>query len=143
MLSGQPVAFTATLFAGAAFYVSAAEHPARLLLDDRAALAQWKPAYARGAVMQASLAIVGFLLGAMAWWQTGRWLWLIGALVLLANWPYTLIGIMPTNNTLKAIDPANAGPQSRALFENWGTLHAGRTVLGVASMLVFLWAMLS
>jgi hypothetical protein len=111
-----------------------------LQLDDRAALMQWKPAYARGAVMQASLAIVGFLLGALAWWQTGRWLWLAGALVLVANWPYTLIGIMPTNNKLKAIDPTQAGPQTRALLEKWGTLHAGRTALGIASMLIFVWA---
>ena len=83
-------------------------------LDDAAALAQWKPAYARGAAMQASLAIVGFLLGLLAWWQSGRWLWLIGALVLVANWPYTLIGIMPTNNTLKAtIRPARGRKPAR------------------------------
>jgi len=66
MLSAQLALIAATLFAGAALYVSVAEHPARLQLDDRAALTQWKPAYARGAVMQASLAIAGFLLGALA-----------------------------------------------------------------------------
>ena len=140
MLAGQLALVTAALFAGAAFYVGAAEHPARLQLDDRATLTQWKPAYARGAVMQASLAIAGFLLGALAWWQTGRWLWLAGALVLVANWPYTLVCIMPTNNKLKATDPAQAGAQTRALLEKWGTLHAGRTALGIASMLIFLWA---
>ena len=140
MLSAQLTLIAATLFAGAALYVSVAEHPARLQLDDRAALTQWKPAYARGAVMQASLAIAGFLLGALAWWQSGRWLWLVGALLLLANWSYTLICIMPTNHRLKDTNLADAGLQTRMLLETWGILHMGRTALGVASVAIFLWA---
>ncbi len=138
MVAGQLALIAATMFAAAALYVSVAEHPARLKLDDRAALAQWKPAYLHGAFMQASLAIIGFLLGVAAWWQTGGWLWLVGAIVLVANWPYTLVGIMPTNNTLKATE--DAGPDTRALLVKWGNLHAGRTALGIASMLIFLWA---
>lgn len=140
IFASQLALIAAALFAGAALYISVAEHPARLQLDDRAALTQWKPAYARGALMQASLAIAGFVLGVAAWWQSGRWLWLIGAVVLVANWPYTFACIMPTNNTLEATDPANAGPRTRSLLETWGRLHAGRTVLGVAATLIFLWA---
>ena len=119
---------TAALFAGAAFYVNFAEQPARLALNDRAALIQWQQSYERAAVMQASLAMLGFALGLAAWWWEGRDLrWLAGALVLLAPWPYTLLVIKPVNDKLKAADPIGAGAQTRALIERWGWLHAGRT----------------
>jgi hypothetical protein len=71
MLAGQLALIVAALFAGAAIYVNVAEQPARLGLEDRSLLVQWKPAYKRGFTMQASLAIAGFLLGMLAWWQAG------------------------------------------------------------------------
>jgi len=142
MLAGQLALIVAAIFAGAAIYVNIAEQPARLGLDIRSLLLEWKPSYKRGFAMQAPLAIAGFLLGLLAWWQTGVWLWLLGATILIANWPYTLLGIMPTNNKLMATDPAVAGTDSRELIEKWARLHAVRTALGFASTLVFLWASL-
>jgi hypothetical protein len=96
-----------------------AEQPARLMLDDQSLLIEWKPVYKRGFAMQAPLAVAGFLLGLLAWWQTDVWVWLVGALVLVSNWPYTLLGIMPTNNKLMTIDPANAGADGRELVQIW------------------------
>ena len=142
MIAGLLALLVAALFAGAALYVSVVEQPARMHLDDRSLLIEWKPAYKRGFAMQAPLAMIGFVLGIFAGLQTGDWLWLIGALVLVANWPFTIFVIMPTNKKLMAIDPQNAGPDVRPLMTKWGTLHAVRTLLGFAAMALFLAAAL-
>ena len=142
MLAGQLALIVAAVLAGAALYVNFAEQPARLMLDDAALLREWQPSYKRGFAMQAPLAIVGFLLGTLAWWQTGGWLWLLGAALMIGNWPYTLLGIMPTNNRLMAADAAAAGSETRKLIETWAGLHAVRTALGFAATLAFLWASL-
>jgi hypothetical protein len=142
MLAGQLALIAAALFTGAALYVSACEQPARLHLDDGALLTQWKPAYKRGTAMQAPLALASALFGVIAWWQTGEWRWLVGGAFILANWPFTFLVIMPTNNTLLGLDAASSDPRRRALIEKWGRLHAGRTALGIAATLWFLAASL-
>src|SRR4029077_5837533 len=141
MLAGQLALIAAALFTGAALYVSACEQPARLHLDDGALLTQWKPAYKLGTMMQAPLAIVGALLGVIAWWQTGDWRWLLGGAIILLNWPYTFLVIMPVNNALLALE-TGGNPRARELVEKWGRLHAGRTALGILDTVIFFWASL-
>jgi anthrone oxygenase-like protein len=89
--------------------------------------------------MQAPLALAGCVLGLIAWWQTKEWGFLIGAIAMIANWPWTLLGIAPINNALMATEVTSAGPQSRALIVRWGALHAVRTVLGIIATVVFFW----
>ena len=57
----------AGLFAGAAIYISLVEHPARLECGTELAVTEFGPSYRRAAVMQASLAAVGFPAAGMAW----------------------------------------------------------------------------
>ena len=140
MISGLLALTAAAIFTGAAFYVDVAEQPARLSLDDRALLTQWQPSYRRGAAMQAPLALVGCVLGWMAWWQASHLGFLVGAIAMIAPWPWTLIVIKPLNDALSATEVDKAGPQTRALIVKWGALHSVRTALGALATTAFLWA---
>lgn len=137
-----PVALVlATLFSGAALYISLVEHPARLGLADAPMLAQWQPSYKRALPIQAGLAVLGGAAGLVAWHQSQHWQWLVGSIVLLANWPFTLFVIMPTNKRLLAMQPQEAGPGSRQLLLRWGSLHNVRSALGSVAALLFLWGL--
>src|SRR5262249_51939112 len=91
MAFGILALMVASLFTGAAIYVTLVEHPARSVLEPGAQLEAWKPSYRRSAAMRASLAVIGFALGIAAWWTTGDRRWLAGALLLVASWPFTLV----------------------------------------------------
>src|SRR5271165_2667609 len=128
---------TASIFFGAAVYINIAEHPARLGLPDGPALAEWGPAYRRGFAMQAPIAVVSALLGAAAWWTTGDPLWAVGAVIMIANWPYTLVAIMPTNRQLEAT-PSGSDADTRGRLVRWGQLHAVRSALGAVATVLYL-----
>jgi hypothetical protein len=143
MLAAELALVLAAVFAGAAVFVNVAEQPARLALDDKAALIEWQISYHRAAPMQAGLAMVTALLGFWVAWQTRDWRWLAGGLLILANWPYTLLAIKPTNDRLHATVAEHADAQTRQLIMRWGHLHGGRSAFGVGATLMFFWALVA
>ena len=142
MVMGLIALALASLFTGAAFYITLVEQPARLALEDRPLLAVWKPSYQRGFNIQGSLAAVTAVAGAAAYVQSGKWLWLVGALAMFLNWPYTMLCLIPTNKKLLAIPLESSGPDTRRMIEWWGRGHLLRGFLGAMAVALFLIAAL-
>ena len=138
MIAGLIALTLAAAFCSAAVYINIAEHPARMLLDDAAALAQWGPSYDRAFNYQGGLAVLSGLAGLTQAWLSGNWHWAAGAVLMLANWPFTLAVILPLNHGLKAISSNEAGAQSRAMLARWNRLHAMRSVLSAVATLAYL-----
>ncbi len=131
----------AGIFFGIAAYINLAEQPARLALAAGPMLAQWKISFAAGIAIQGALAIITGLAGLLAWWLIRDARWMIGGLLMLANWPWTLAIIAPINNALNATAANAAGPETVALIQQWGQMHTARTLLGLCALLIFIWAM--
>jgi Anthrone oxygenase len=131
--------FCGALFAGAALYINFVEHPARLSLDTAAAVAQWAPSYQRATLMQAPLAVVGFLAALGIWLLGGGAIWLAASVLIGAVVPFTFLGIMPTNHKLLAPNRDRASPETRALLQKWGWLHGVRTALSIIATALMLW----
>ena len=126
------------LFTGASIYINLVEHPARMQCGTTLAVTEFAPSYKRAAVMQASLAAVGFVCAVMTWFWGSPLSWLIGGILLGAVIPFTLFVIFPTNKQL--LDPGldkNSALAERLLIR-WGRLHAVRSLLSSASFVLFL-----
>lgn len=129
-----------TLFTGAAVYITAVEHPARLSCGTEIAAAQWAPSYKRATVMQASLAVVAGLFGMIRGVQGGGPLWVWAAMLILTVVPFTLIVIRPTNNRLLEPRRDRRSDETLQLLKSWGRLHSIRSLLSVAASILFVWA---
>lgn len=132
-----------TLFTGASIYINFVEHPARMACDTKTAATVWAPSYKRATVMQASLAISGFLSGLAVWLLGGGVMWLVGAVFIGLVVPFTFIAIMPTNHQLLTPGRDLASSETRALLVKWGNLHAVRSVLSFVASLVYVGLLVS
>lgn len=132
-------ALTAALFTGAAIYINLVEHPARMECGTELAVTVFGPSYKRAARMQVILALVATIGGVLVWLLSGGRMWLIGALCIFSVIPFTLVAIMSTNKRL--LDPAldRSSAVAQDLLQNWGRLHAVRSILSLLTSLIFLY----
>lgn len=130
--------FCCALFAGAAVYITLVEHPARIECGTELAATEFGPSYRRAKVMQASLAVAGFLFAGLAWLGGASTWWLVGGVVLVSVAPFTLAVMMPTNRQL--VDPGLDKRSARAaqLLSRWARLHLVRVLLSLAALVLFL-----
>jgi len=127
----------AGLFTGAAIYITAVEHPARVSCGSALAVTEFRPSYERAAVMQATLALLGAFAAMVRWGLGGQRGWLIGGLLLGAVVPFTLIVILPTTELLLDVSLDLNSPESAALLTRWGRLHAVRSAASLVAFLIF------
>jgi hypothetical protein len=102
------------------------------------AATEFRPSYRRAAVMQASLAALGFVCSIAAWLAEHHWGWLLGGILLVAVIPFTLLAVRPINTQL--LDPSldRGSEHARQLLLRWGRLHAVRSLLSMFSLVVLL-----
>lgn len=127
------------VFAGAAIYVTVAEHPARLACGTELAATVFGPSYKRAAVMQASLALVATLAGVTVAINGGPRLWFVGACLIFVVVPFTFLSIMPTNKQLLDPERDRTSEETQALLEKWGRLHAVRSVSSFAALILYVY----
>jgi len=140
MLLGPLALAFAAAFSGAALYINLVEQPARLALDDKGLLSEWRPSDRRGFAMLATLALVAAVLGLATYFETQDVRWLIGAIIVIASWPYTFFAMVPMNNRILAVS-ASEPAAARELVRSWGLLEYGHTTIGIVACAAFLWAL--
>lgn len=130
--------FACGTFFGAALYISVVQHPAALEAGVAVGGRFFPPMYKRAAPLQILMALVGFLAGIVAWYQSSDNLWLLGSLLLISVVPITLIVIKPVNDILLAPDNDLDSAKTAELLQRWGPKHWLRTVVSGVSFLMYL-----
>lgn len=130
------VLLSSGLFAGAALYITAVQHPARISQGALIALQEFRPNYKRAAPLQASLAVICFLCSVAVWWLTGRWAWLAGGALVGAVVPFTLAFVKSTNRLLLDATSQPKDEKAFRLLAKWARLHAVRTCLSLLGFII-------
>jgi hypothetical protein len=140
MIIGSLALAAAGGFSGASLYLNYVEQPAREALDDAALAKEWEPSDHRGFIVLAGLALLSAIAGFVAFRELDDIRWLLGALVILASWPYTYFAIVPLNNRILALIGGEDAHEARKVIRLWGQLELGQTAIGLLALAIYFWA---
>ena len=131
----------AAAFLGATIYIGLVEQPARLRLNTRAMIEEWKLSNRRGTLVLSGFAVLSAAIALVQFRQSGDVRWIIGGTTILASWPYAYFVMMPVNVWLFAIQLGKPVSPVRRLMRDWGLLEWGHALIGFAACSVFAWAL--
>ncbi len=140
MIIGSLALAAAGGFSGASLYLNYVEQPAREALDDGALAKEWEPSDHRGFIVLAGLALLSAICGFVTFRELDDVRWLLGALVIIASWPYTYFAIVPLNNRILALIGGEGAHEARNVIKLWGQLELGQTGLGLFAVAIYVWA---
>ena len=129
----------AAAFLGATIYISLVEQPARLRLNVRAVIQEWKLSNRRGTLVLSVLAVLSAAFAFIQFRMNGDVRWIIGGITILASWPYAYFVMMPVNIWLLAVPPRNPVSPIRKLMRDWGLLEWGNALIGFSACCAFAW----
>ena len=131
----------AAAFLGATVYIGLVEQPARLRLNTRAMIEEWKLSNRRGTLVLSTVAVLSAAIALVQFRQSGDVRWIIGGTAILASWPYAYFVMMPVNVWLFAIQLGKPVSPRRGLMRVWGLLELGHALIGFVACSVFAWAL--
>jgi hypothetical protein len=131
----------AAAFLGATIYIGLVEQPARLSLNGRAMIQEWKLSNRRGTLVLSGFAVLSAVIALVQFRQSGDVRWIIGGTTILASWPYAYFVMMPVNVWLFAVQLGKPVSPVRRLMREWGLLEWGHALIGFAACSVFAWAL--
>ncbi|TYL96390.1 DUF1772 domain-containing protein [Bradyrhizobium rifense] len=131
----------AAAFFGATVYIGLVEQPARLRLNTRAMIEEWKLSNRRGTLVLSAVAVLSSAIALIQFRQSGDVRWIIGGTTILASWPYAYFVMMPVNVWLFAVQLGKPVSLLRGLMRDWGLLEWGHALIGFVASSVFAWAL--
>ena len=132
--------FSSCLVAGAAFYVSVVENPARNNgMIPQIRLKSFIPTYKKAAVSQATSLITSIIVSGALYFLTWNLLWVIGCGLLLFVLIFTLTKILPLNNILTDETQTYTDVKITELLNKWTRLQVVRTFCCIIAFLIFVY----